>query len=434
MDVKGVPGGFDDHSRFEVMDEKIKSEVTNSPHLQPSDHPRLASKSPSHPIPTTETSEPSPMAATGPVKKKGTAVVKKKGPKRPNGNDRARTKKAKTDSSGPASAEASADEESDNGPYCICRGPDGHRWMICCEKCEDWFHGECINIDKSIGEALIEKFICPNCSDDNQSTIYKRTCALGGCRKAARLAQESVFCSNEHAQTWWERLVAKLPKPGAKSGLSDQLTQDEFMALLGSGLSGFDEQGKWRLAPPPFKGELAGKQKDAADDDPAQKLSAEENEVLEGKARMRFQLAEETMLCHKMLTLIEYVQARRRAAIDAGRIGEDVCGYDWRLDVVSARDAFAAFAKSPEGDAIFEAGQIGDPLGEGDEIRGMCERKRCKPHGGWQKLLALGIKHHIKVLAAEAADVAEEERMLREAAVERNRRKQAEKNWVEVVG
>jgi COMPASS component SPP1 len=170
------------------------------------------------------------------------------------------------------------------------------------------------------------------------------------------------------------------------------------------------------------------------DEDPSHKLSAEEEEVLGGKATRRAQLVEETLLCHKMLTLIELVQARRRAAIDAGRIGEDVCGYDGRLDVVSARDAFAAFVKSPEGDAIFQAGHISDPLGEGDEIRGMCERKRCKPHGGWQKLLAMGIKHHIKVLAAEAADVDEEERMLREAAIERNRRKQAEKNWVEVVG
>lgn len=134
-----------------------------------------------------------------------------------------------------------------------------------------------------------------------------------------------------------------------------------------------------------------------------------------------------------MLTLIDLAQERRRAAITAGRFSDDICGYDQRLDTICARDAFAAYSKSPEGEATFGAKKLGDPLGEGDEVRGMCEKKRCKVHSGWYKMLALGIKHQIREMAAHAEEVREEERVVRDAAGERWKRRRAEKNWVEVL-
>lgn len=146
---------------------------------------------------------------------------------------------------------------------------------------------------------------------------------------------------------------------------------------------------------------------------------------------MRFHLAEDTLLCHKMVALIELAQERRRAAISAGRFGEDACGYDKRLDAVLARDAFAAFVKSPEGEAIFKAGKLGDATAADDGS--MCERKRCKAHGGWAKMLVLGIKHQIREMAGQAAEVTEEERVVRAAAGERYQRKKAENNWVEAL-
>lgn len=253
-------------AHLELIEDSIKSETTpaDSPQLHSLDTaPPSTSKSPSQPIPSTETSETADMTVTGQKpKKKGTATVAKKAPKRPKApGPKKVAKKAK-----PSSADNAADEpmdedgteeESDNGPYCLCRGPDDHRWMICCEKCEDWFHGECINLDKTIGESLIEMFICPNCTNDTLTTLYKKTCALGACRKPARLSRgdQSVFCSNEHAQTWWERMVSRLPKSKAKTGLNDQLTQDELMALLNSGLASGDEEGMLKMAKVPFQGD-----------------------------------------------------------------------------------------------------------------------------------------------------------------------------------
>lgn len=35
--------------------------------------------------------------------------------------------------------------------WCICRKPHNNRFMICCDKCEDWFHGQCVGITKAMG-------------------------------------------------------------------------------------------------------------------------------------------------------------------------------------------------------------------------------------------------------------------------------------------
>lgn len=228
-----------DSPRFSGVD-------TVSTSVKPSPTPRLS----------TEPSDAgSAMAtSTGQAKKRGIATAVKKTPKRPRPDGGKKPKRPKSQTTTPGPDDVSGDEESDNGPYCLCRGPDDHRWMICCENCEDWFHGECIKMNKEIGENLIEKFICPNCSTGDLCTIYKKTCALGACKKAARLTQSqpSVFCSNEHAQTWWERMVSRLPKAKGKSGLNDLLAQDEFMALLNSGIGGGEADGMWKLAKTPF--------------------------------------------------------------------------------------------------------------------------------------------------------------------------------------
>lgn len=162
-------------------------------------------------------------------------------------------------------------------------------------------------------------------------------------------------------------------------------------------------------------------------------MSEEERAYIDLAASKKKQLEEEAAMCNNMLKLIELTQDRRRAAIAAGKIGEDICGYDQRLDAVSARDVFNAYFNSPEGQTAFETSKLGDPLGEGNETRGMCERKRCKPHSGWQKLLVVGIKNQIREMTEQAEEVREEEKVVRDAAGERLRRRMAEGNRVEVM-
>ena len=157
-------------------------------------------------------------------------------------------------------------------------------------------------------------------------------------------------------------------------------------------------------------------------------------------------MTEETVLCRRMLSMVDLVVQRRRTAIATGRIANDCCGYDPRLDSVSSRDAFAAFGQSPEGEAIFSSidsdnmseamSKLNEPITgsrRGDELQAMCERKRCKIHREWQKILPLGVKHRIKEMTERTSEVVEEERIVREAAGERWKRRKAENNWVEVV-
>ncbi|XP_041974930.1 death-inducer obliterator 1 isoform X2 [Aricia agestis] len=57
-------------------------------------------------------------------------------------------------------------EDDPNRLWCICKQPHNNRFMICCDGCEDWFHGKCVNITKAIGQQMEEDGIewrCPNC-------------------------------------------------------------------------------------------------------------------------------------------------------------------------------------------------------------------------------------------------------------------------------
>ncbi|XP_064420632.1 death-inducer obliterator 1 isoform X2 [Latimeria chalumnae] len=53
-----------------------------------------------------------------------------------------------------------------NALYCICRQTHNNRFMICCDRCEEWFHGDCVGITEARGRLLErngEDYICPNC-------------------------------------------------------------------------------------------------------------------------------------------------------------------------------------------------------------------------------------------------------------------------------
>ncbi|CAH8842489.1 unnamed protein product [Trichobilharzia szidati] len=60
--------------------------------------------------------------------------------------------------------------------YCVCRSSDIERFMIACDQCEEWYHGDCINVTPKQAEQ-IKTFFCPQCRCKNPSLEieYKNT-------------------------------------------------------------------------------------------------------------------------------------------------------------------------------------------------------------------------------------------------------------------
>jgi len=46
--------------------------------------------------------------------------------------------------------------------YCLCQGIDDGRFMIACDSCYQWFHGECVKITEEAADKL-DFYICPGC-------------------------------------------------------------------------------------------------------------------------------------------------------------------------------------------------------------------------------------------------------------------------------
>ncbi|KAI1801678.1 hypothetical protein F4811DRAFT_533115 [Daldinia bambusicola] len=369
-------------------------------------------------------------------KKKGTAA--KKGPKKTR-VPKSKSSKKDPSSAGPKSGaqDGSSDDETDNGPYCICRGPDDHRWMISCDVCEDWFHGECVSLDKEVGEKLVERFVCPNCTDGKLNyTKYKKTCSLTGCKTPARLytknpKDRSAFCCNDHCDLWWSSLISTLPTKAASEKAIEVLTQEDFVGLLVSTV----EKDGWKLGDQPF-GNVDGLWANGLPTQPGV-LSDEEQAFLKNSAAERLALGNEIVQYKKMMQLIDWANHRRQLAIEAGKFAKDSCGYDWRLDTVSVRYQFTEWLETPEGQATFKAGKLDTPLDpelQGDPAtRGMCEKKRCKSHNGWYKLLMSAVRTLIKETATAAADKLNSEDVMRQAAEARFERRQLENNSVQVL-
>uniref|UniRef100_A0A158R694 SMB domain-containing protein n=1 Tax=Syphacia muris TaxID=451379 RepID=A0A158R694_9BILA len=56
----------------------------------------------------------------------------------------------------------------DEALYCICRTPyDDSQFYVGCDRCEGWYHLQCVGITQAEAEAMKE-YICPNCKNNEQ--------------------------------------------------------------------------------------------------------------------------------------------------------------------------------------------------------------------------------------------------------------------------
>jgi hypothetical protein len=86
------------------------------------------------------------------------------------------------------------EEESEDDPnklWCICNQPHNNRFMICCDTCEEWYHGKCVNITKAMGQQMESEgreWICLFCKDP---LLKRPQAAARRIRKASRNSRQS---------------------------------------------------------------------------------------------------------------------------------------------------------------------------------------------------------------------------------------------------
>ncbi|XP_069105723.1 death-inducer obliterator 1-like [Argopecten irradians] len=102
--------------------------------------------------------------------------------------------------------ENDSDYEPPDQLYCICNQPHGNRFMICCDKCENWFHGSCVNMTKARNKEMEqngEDYICPVCTGEHKvpkSVVKEQEKKLSDSGKTEKSKTEGV------------KPVTKLPK------------------------------------------------------------------------------------------------------------------------------------------------------------------------------------------------------------------------------
>uniref|UniRef100_A0A665VH55 PHD-type domain-containing protein n=1 Tax=Echeneis naucrates TaxID=173247 RepID=A0A665VH55_ECHNA len=99
------------------------------------------------------------------------------------------------------SSTSSSSLESDDGGYdpnalyCICRQKHNKRFMICCDRCEEWFHGDCVGITEARGRLMErngEDYICPNCTAKKNQVVRPATSVLSTSMEANTSGTDSL--------------------------------------------------------------------------------------------------------------------------------------------------------------------------------------------------------------------------------------------------
>ncbi|ORY82048.1 hypothetical protein BCR37DRAFT_31745 [Protomyces lactucae-debilis] len=119
------------------------------------------------------------------------------------------------------------------------------KWMIGCDGCDEWYHGECIRISKT-DEALIDRYYCPRCQRNEVGhTTWKKKCRMVGCRKPVEQQQEAEegvskgshqsgkYCSHAHGLAYFQMRLgqALLTKPQVASLVKCSATRADFCRL-----------------------------------------------------------------------------------------------------------------------------------------------------------------------------------------------------------
>ncbi|KAF5377475.1 hypothetical protein D9615_005365 [Tricholomella constricta] len=334
---------------------------------------------------------PKPKLKTSDVSLSATVAKPKAGPRKPAASRSRSTSVMPSGSVGPEGGETKAEkqeeeEESDGHEddklYCVCKTKyDEDRFMIACDRCDDWYHTQCVNMP-DLEVDLVDLFVCPLCIKKNSHlslrTTYKPRCLWGlrhsdpsspkACHRPARGAF-SKYCSDEcGVKCMQSRADAWAKKGGKKEKLWETVKDAEKRE--GVAICTEDQSAA--------KMEVDETCKDEKDKATKQKKGKIEREVerlhilLDSVVKMREEIKkgmESVIWREKLLEL---------ATERAEQVGE--CGWDQRL--CFGDEEWADF-----GAGVLESYEEGKAEQVGGEAEGewWCPgKKMCDRHAGWQ--------------------------------------------------
>ncbi|KAH8858017.1 Death-inducer obliterator 1 [Schistosoma japonicum] len=77
-----------------------------------------------------------------------------------------RTRSRRTQSEDSSNCSVDSEENDPERLWCICRQPHDERFMICCDLCDEWYHGDCVGIKPEEGKRMEKneiEFVCDSC-------------------------------------------------------------------------------------------------------------------------------------------------------------------------------------------------------------------------------------------------------------------------------
>ncbi|KII93512.1 hypothetical protein PLICRDRAFT_394830 [Plicaturopsis crispa FD-325 SS-3] len=309
------------------------------------------------------------------------------------------------------------DAKEDDKLYCVCKTRyDEDRVMIACDRCDEWYHTQCVNMpDLEID--LVDQFICPPCVESNPHlalrTTYKKRCLNGlrqpdpsspsACHKPARGAF-SKYCSDDCGVRYMEARIGAWEKKGGKreklwESVRDAEKREGVVVCVDPDASG-------AVKPEPDSVKMEVDTEGAFDASVKAKKVKLDREVARLEAHLEKVVREREDRKKEM----EIVRWRERLTDLATERAErvDECGWDQRL-------CFGDEEWEEFGAGVLESYEDEGPEhSSAEDGEWWCRgHRKCERHAGWQKLRAAEVAFERETKESAVGKLTTQERELR---------------------
>ncbi|XP_005731842.1 uncharacterized protein LOC102214599 [Pundamilia nyererei] len=140
-----------------------------------------------------------------------------------------------------------------NALFCICRQKQDKRFMICCDSCQEWFHGECVGVSETQGHQSMQEYVCPPCTIKKQSQseshpqpdpelsfpeCLTQSPAVEEAQEDQRAVKQTVLVEEETEEEEQEQAIEARPDPDVQPEAQPEPEMDSSLPLcIGPGCS-----------------------------------------------------------------------------------------------------------------------------------------------------------------------------------------------------